>query len=28
LSNSLGFGGHNGVLCFKKWEDWTWLMQK
>lgn len=21
LSNSLGFGGHNGVLCFKKWED-------
>ena len=19
LSNSLGFGGHNGVLCFKKW---------
>lgn len=20
LSNSLGFGGHNGVLCFKKWE--------
>ncbi len=21
LSNSLGFGGHNEVLCFKKWED-------
>ena len=21
LSSSLGFGGHNGVLCFKKWED-------
>jgi 3-oxoacyl-[acyl-carrier-protein] synthase II len=21
LSNSLGFGGHNGTLCFKKWED-------
>ena len=21
LSNSLGFGGHNGVLCFKKWKD-------
>lgn len=21
LSNSLGFGGHNGVLCFKKWVD-------
>ena len=21
LSNSLGFGGHNAVLCFKKWED-------
>jgi 3-oxoacyl-[acyl-carrier-protein] synthase II len=21
LSNSLGFGGHNGVLCFKKWEE-------
>ena len=21
LSNSLGYGGHNGVLCFKKWED-------
>ena len=20
LSNSLGFGGHNAVLCFKKWE--------
>lgn len=20
LSNSLGFGGHNGTLCFKKWE--------
>lgn len=20
LSNSLGFGGHNGVLCLKKWE--------
>lgn len=19
LSNSLGFGGHNGVICFKKW---------
>lgn len=21
LSNTLGFGGHNAVLCFKKWED-------
>lgn len=21
LSNSLGFGGHNGVLCFKKWSE-------
>ncbi len=21
LSNSLGFGGHNEVLCFKKWEE-------
>ncbi len=21
LSNSLGFGGHNGVLCFKKWTE-------
>lgn len=21
LSNSLGFGGHNAVLCFKRWED-------
>ncbi len=21
LSSSLGFGGHNEVLCFKKWED-------
>ena len=21
LSNSLGFGGHNAVLCFRKWED-------
>lgn len=21
LSNSLGFGGHNGVLCFKRWEE-------
>ena len=20
LSNSLGFGGHNAVLCFKKWK--------
>jgi 3-oxoacyl-[acyl-carrier-protein] synthase II len=20
LSNSFGFGGHNGVLCFKRWE--------
>ncbi|MDD2579037.1 MAG: beta-ketoacyl-[acyl-carrier-protein] synthase II, partial [Eubacteriales bacterium] len=20
LSNSLGFGGHNGSLCLKKWE--------
>lgn len=24
LSNSLGFGGHNGSLLFKKWEDGTW----
>ena len=21
LSNTLGFGGHNAVLCLKKWED-------
>ena len=21
LSNTLGFGGHNGVICLKKWED-------
>jgi 3-oxoacyl-[acyl-carrier-protein] synthase II len=21
LSNTLGFGGHNAVLCIKKWED-------
>lgn len=21
LSNSLGFGGHNGVICLKRWED-------
>lgn len=21
LSNSLGFGGHNGCLCLKRWED-------
>lgn len=21
LNNSLGFGGHNAVTCFKKWED-------
>ena len=21
LSNSLGFGGHNAVLCLKKWEE-------
>ncbi len=21
LSNSLGFGGHNGVLCFKRWSE-------
>ena len=21
LSNSLGFGGHNASLCFKKWVD-------
>ena len=20
LSNSLGFGGHNAILCFKRWE--------
>ena len=20
LSNSLGFGGHNAVLCFKRWD--------
>ena len=20
LSNTLGFGGHNAVLCLKKWE--------
>ncbi|MGK0551378.1 beta-ketoacyl-ACP synthase II [Enterococcus faecalis] len=23
LSNSLGFGGHNAVLCLKRWEDLT-----
>ena len=22
LSNSLGFGGHNGVIIFKKWSEW------
>ena len=22
LSNSLGFGGHNGVLILKKWKEW------
>ena len=21
LTNSLGFGGHNGMLCLKKWEE-------
>lgn len=21
ISNSFGFGGHNGVICIKKWED-------
>lgn len=21
LSNSLGFGGHNGSILFKKWEE-------
>lgn len=21
ISNSFGFGGHNGVICMKKWED-------
>ena len=21
LSNTFGFGGHNGVLCLKKWEE-------
>ena len=21
LSNSLGFGGHNAVICLKRWED-------
>ncbi len=21
MSNSLGFGGHNGTLVFKRWED-------
>lgn len=21
LSNTLGFGGHNAVICLKKWED-------
>jgi 3-oxoacyl-[acyl-carrier-protein] synthase II len=21
MSNSLGFGGHNGSLLFKKWEE-------
>ena len=21
LSNTLGFGGHNAVLCLKKWEE-------
>lgn len=21
ISNSFGFGGHNGVICMKKWEE-------
>ena len=21
ISNSFGFGGHNGVICLKKWEE-------
>ena len=24
MSNSLGFGGHNGSILLKKWEDASW----